>query len=231
MRKLVSLLILFFGLCGICNAQDRRVPIICYHHISDGKKANSNFYLEPKLFKSHLDFLQKEGYETVTFEDVYHRGLKLGPKPIILTFDDGARDHWQVFQELKSRGMKGVFFIITGAMNLKPYQIELMDKGGMEIGSHTVHHPYLTRLSRADFWQEVNESKHTLEVMLGHKIITLAYPYGAYNDNVLNMMSVSSYIYGRTTDEYIMAWGEKRNYRLPVVLIRKNHKDLSRLIK
>jgi peptidoglycan/xylan/chitin deacetylase (PgdA/CDA1 family) len=201
------------------SADDKRIPIIVYHHISKG---NDNYHLKPEIFRDHLNWLKSTGYETVTFKDVWELGPKLPKKPIILTFDDGSKDHWNVYKELKSREMKGVFFIVTGYMGLKPNQLIEMDKNGMEIGSHTVHHKYLTSLMLADFYEEVNGSQYTLQKMLGHKILTLAYPYGSYDQKVISLMRESTYTYARTTDEYITKWGSERNFRLPVVLIRKN---------
>jgi peptidoglycan/xylan/chitin deacetylase (PgdA/CDA1 family) len=212
----------------ICQAKDRRIPIVCYHHIASDL-TRSNLYLKPEIFRSHLDWLQANGYETVTFKDVLELGPKLPKNPIILTFDDAPEDHWNVYKELKSRGMRGVFFVVTGRIGkswLTESKIREMGSNGMEIGSHTVTHKNLTKIPLADMQYELNYSKHTLEQILGTKVIVLAYPYGKYDETLLSNMRVSDYIYGRTTDEFITTWGVDRNFRLPAVLIRRNTKNL-----
>src|SRR5262249_31135534 len=49
---------------------------------------------------------------------------------------------------------------------------------GMSIGSHTDHHPWLSRLSEADQRSELVESRARIEAELGRSITALASPFG-----------------------------------------------------
>ncbi len=61
-------------------------------------------------------------------------------------------------------------------------------EAGMSIGSHTVTHPKLSGLTRAEQSSELVESKRRIERELGLEVSTVAYPYGvadAFDDATL----------------------------------------------
>ena len=55
---------------------------------------------------------------------------------------------------------------------------------GHEVGSHTVSHPHLTRLSDRELTRELDESRERLESELGRPCRFLAYPYGDHDGRV-----------------------------------------------
>jgi peptidoglycan/xylan/chitin deacetylase (PgdA/CDA1 family) len=60
-------------------------------------------------------------------------------------------------------------------------EVEALEQGGViEIGAHTVTHPFLSALPAA--WQrdEIKDGKAFLEELLGHPVTSFAYPYGDY---------------------------------------------------
>ncbi len=57
-------------------------------------------------------------------------------------------------------------------------QVKALRDAGMQIGAHTVNHPILARLERANARREMAESKEVLEAMLGERINLFAYPNG-----------------------------------------------------
>ncbi len=62
-------------------------------------------------------------------------------------------------------------------------EIFRLDKGGLiEIGSHTVTHPVLSKLSSTEQRFEIQKSKIDLEEIVGHPIASFAYPYGSKDD-------------------------------------------------
>jgi len=56
--------------------------------------------------------------------------------------------------------------------------VKAMRQAGMQIGAHTVSHPILARLSRAEAAKEIGDSKRYLEELLGERISLFAYPNG-----------------------------------------------------
>ncbi len=63
---------------------------------------------------------------------------------------------------------------------LTPEQAVRLAEGDLiEIGAHTVTHPVLAALPVAEQRQEIQQSKVQLEAMLGHEVVSFAYPHGS----------------------------------------------------
>lgn len=61
-------------------------------------------------------------------------------------------------------------------------QVREMQKGGIEFGAHTMHHPILTRISLEQVREEVQGSKARIEQELGEPVLGFAYPNGQSTD-------------------------------------------------
>jgi peptidoglycan/xylan/chitin deacetylase (PgdA/CDA1 family) len=64
---------------------------------------------------------------------------------------------------------------------------------GHEVGSHTVSHPHLTRLTDAELARELRQSREQLETELGRRCRFLAYPYGEHDERVLGAARDAGY--------------------------------------
>lgn len=53
-----------------------------------------------------------------------------------------------------------------------------LDRGGQDIGGHTVTHPVLARTDVTAQWDEIVQSKARIEAELGHDITAFSYPVG-----------------------------------------------------
>lgn len=130
------------------------VPILLYHDIQDSGEGDST--ISKKVFLSHLDALQKAGYETVTFQRLINYvkyGFSLPEKPILITFDDGYLSNYKIaWPALQLRGMVGTIFVVgssvgkdtykdTGVSTLPHFNYwqanEMIASGVMSIQSHT----------------------------------------------------------------------------------------------
>lgn len=60
-----------------------------------------------------------------------------------------------------------------------------LDALGFEIGSHTVSHPALDRVDHGTLVHELRHSKQRLETELGHRIDTIAFPAGRFDNTVV----------------------------------------------
>ncbi|MDD2736000.1 MAG: polysaccharide deacetylase family protein [Desulfuromonadaceae bacterium] len=75
-------------------------------------------------------------------------------------------------------------------------ELREMQASGIEIGSHTLTHPVLSRIPQAEMIQEVRESKDEIERMLGCRISTFCYPSGGMldiNENVVKAVADAGY--------------------------------------
>jgi len=89
--------------------------IVMYHYIRpiDRRKCGGLFPLEPAEFEQQLDFLETLG--TIVPASAMDQPAAAGERRIVLTFDDGTRDHYEhVFPILQQRGLSGLFGVISG---------------------------------------------------------------------------------------------------------------------
>lgn len=61
---------------------------------------------------------------------------------------------------------------------LRPDELRQLSEMGMSIGSHTLSHPVLAEQPSEMAWQEISESRRTLEETIGKPVWALAYPFG-----------------------------------------------------
>src|SRR5262249_3349460 len=79
-------------------------------------------------------------------------------------------------------------------------QVRELDANGIEIGSHTVTHPILTKTNPEKLRYELVESRVRLETELGHKVELLGYPNGDHNTSVQEEAARAGYKCAVTAD-------------------------------
>jgi peptidoglycan/xylan/chitin deacetylase (PgdA/CDA1 family) len=103
-------------------------------------------------------------------------------RSIYLTFDDGTLDHATVGDVLQAFGLVGVFFIVTARVGssarLSWADLRRLAGQGHRLGSHTVTHRPLPRLSNAEIVEELKISRTALESVAGAEVQWLAPPGG-----------------------------------------------------
>ena len=75
-----------------------------------------------------------------------------------------------------------------------------MDRNGVSIGSHTVSHPIMTRISSERVKMELYESKRYLENLLDHEVEDFCYPNGSLSEDVRDLVSSTGYRSAVTTN-------------------------------
>ncbi len=91
--------------------------------------------------------------------------------------DDASRVRLSRDAERLSGGVGRRAAPMIDAAGLKAWR-----ESGMEIGSHTLRHRVLARLTRAERRQDLAESRRRLEAMTGAPVLHLAYPNGGPGD-------------------------------------------------
>lgn len=182
------------------------IPIFMYHYVRDysdtADPIGVNLSVSPKKLADQLDLLKKDGYTTITFNDLLTNNLPT--KPVILTFDDGYKDFYQnAFPLFKERKMTAVSYVISDLLGKSQYmnsaETKLINDYGIEIGSHTLSHPDLTKISDNGVKSELSESKTALEAIIGKKIISFCYPSGKFSAIVEAEVKDAGYLYAVTT--------------------------------
>lgn len=167
----------------------RKIPILMYHAIADVPTSSyTNLFVRPSELEAQLNYISDNGYQTITFEDL--DSISAYSKPIMLTFDDGYKDNYDIlFPLLKKYGLKATIFIITDTRWSKNFLseaniIEMSRSGLVSIQSHTKSHPALTSLSRNALAAEMADSKAVITQLTGKAPVALCYPSGNINSTV-----------------------------------------------
>ena len=63
---------------------------------------------------------------------------------------------------------------------------------------HAYTHPFLEGIPTVAAADEIIKDRKALEEMFGHPVRGMAYPYGTYSDDVVNVLKLTGIAYSRT---------------------------------
>jgi peptidoglycan/xylan/chitin deacetylase (PgdA/CDA1 family) len=101
-------------------------------------------------------------------------------------------------------------------------QVKEMSQRGFEIGSHSVSHPFLTRVDDEKLTQELKKSKNQIEKICGKKVITIGYPFGDYDNNVIQKAINCGYLFGCSYKHDISKFREDIRFEIPRIHMEKD---------
>lgn len=181
------------------------LPILMYHKIGDPPPGSQlkKLWVSNADFRRQMAYLLDHGYHPITLAEVAQAvdgGKDLHPKSVVITFDDGYRNNLDnALPILKEFGFRAVLFVVTNALGRDNFwhdpssetripmltweQTKTLQDAGWEIGSHTLNHPRLSKLSPAEVAKELTESRDEIERRLGKRPVTFANPYGNASDD------------------------------------------------
>ena len=202
-----------------------KIPIISYHSINN---ENCPISLNLKEFEKQLVFFKKNNFHSIHFNEINNTSSK----KFIITFDDGYKDLiTNALPLLKKYNFKATCLIISNLIgkrniwdeykkNVKDKELmNLSDinywlKNGMKIGSHSKNHKKLTKLDDKEKIDEIINSKNELESLTGTTIDSFCYPYGLYNENIVNIVK-EKYDFAFTTNRSRFNTNKHNKYLLP----------------
>lgn len=203
----------------------REMPVIMYHRFieQDSEKGVHGTWMPIAMFEKHLRLMKWLGYETLTFRDLADKGfihrLQYGKKYLMITADDGYQDNLtRMLPLLEKYGYKAVVYVVTGE-GYNRWDVEhptnpdtkvslmsgeqvkaLVASGHVEIGGHTLTHPRLSQLTAEQQAHEIQENKRQLEALLGHPLLSFAYPYGDMNESAKEQAIAAGYRFAVATN-------------------------------
>ena len=111
--------------------------------------------------------------------------VKSASKLICLTFDDGPSGYTpKLLKALKKYNYHGTFFMVGVEAQGKKGTIKIMKANGNELGMHSWHHDYLTRMSKEQVENDIKKTRNLIKSYTGVSPKLFRPPYGAANDTV-----------------------------------------------
>lgn len=185
-------------------------PVLMYHKIATPPPGVrlKGLYVRPERFERQMAELRDAGFASCHPGDsIKNNGSQ---RRMVLTFDDGFRNVSQhALAPLAAHGFSAMQFLVAnfiGRLNqwemregevteplMDAVQVREWIGAGHKIGSHSLSHPYLTRLSMRDAREEIFSSKKKLEDSFGVAIDDFCYPYGNWNETVRDLVIEAGY--------------------------------------
>jgi peptidoglycan/xylan/chitin deacetylase (PgdA/CDA1 family) len=188
--------------------------ILCYHAVSEDWP--TDFAVSPDRLAEQLRSLLRRGYRPATLSAALAR--QPAGKTLVVSFDDAfASVVERALPVMSALGVPGTMYVPTGYVagdgalewaSLErwigtPHESELrcMDWDGLrnlaavgwEIGSHSETHVDLTGLGDAELARELSRSKARCEEELQLPCRSLAYPFGAHDQRVMDAVRDAGY--------------------------------------
>lgn len=172
--------------------------VLAYHKV--GTPEWGGTWCSRSRFRAQLDALGRAGYHSLDLDGV-RRHLRRhtdARRNVLITFDDAFESFADTaWPELERRGLHTVLFVVSGYAGRRatwdlplpgrrqrhlgwPALRELAGRG-VEMGSHTVSHRDLCRVTAERLARELGDSRHALEDGLGQEVRALSWPFGRWN--------------------------------------------------
>lgn len=210
-----------------------QVPILMYHYVSNvppgADHLRRDLTVTPENFRAQLQYLADAGYHPITLTDVYFhltQGYPLPDKSVVLTFDDGYRDAYEiVFPMLLDYGFPGTFFVLATPMHQESIdyitwaQAEEMSDAGMAIEGHGRDHVDLRGRSNDFLVYQILGIQEAIHYHTGRLPRFFAYPSGQYDANTIAVLESAGY-WGAVTTEWGMEHSLESRFAMPRLRIR-----------
>ena len=188
-----------------------RPIVLVFHKLLTGLTCGITNY-SPRRFESLLQAILSGNLPGSPNSD--HVPDKQG-RGVIVSFDDGYQHLVEVLPPLMERlSFRAVIFIPTGLigkMNRWDYSyyfrktphldrsaIRFLVAAGAGVGSHGVSHRDLTSCSALELQHELENSRKALEDLTGRVVDQVSYPFGRYNERVIQAAREAGYRSGYT---------------------------------
>ncbi|HUW32773.1 MAG TPA: polysaccharide deacetylase family protein [Planctomycetota bacterium] len=154
-------------------------------------------------------------------------------KALTMSYDDGVIHDRRLVEIFNRYGIRGTFHLNSGKLRAPGY-ISASDVrelyAGHEVSVHTVTHPYLGDLPRELIVEEIVSDRKALEKLAGYPVRGMSYPFGTWDDRVLELLPACGIEYARTTESHrgfhiprdFLTWGATCHHKFDLLdLVRQ----------
>lgn len=192
-------------------APDVSVPILLYHRF--GPTVADGMTITTPVFASQMQYLHDNGYKVIPLRQLVQwyqgKGPAPAPKSVVIVEDDA---HKTVYSDMlpiiRKYRYPVTIFVYPSAVSNAKYAMtwdqlrELKKTGLFDIQSHTYWHPNFKRekrkLAPAAYdklvMDQLLRSRKKLEQEIGGTVDLLAWPFGIYNDHLLQKAKEAGFV-------------------------------------
>lgn len=181
--------------------------VLTFHSVAT--KEDDVYTIRPRSVMRYFRLLKLLGYRPVSAVDL------LNPpdaprRSVVVTFDDGYRDNFHFILWLLSRDIEVTVFLPTAHLGqsnswdagnkriMNPEEIAILAGRGVNFGSHGHHHRRFNELPAEQLEKDLLASREIIAT-IGSDSRMVAYPYGAYDEDVLKVAEKAGFSLGFTT--------------------------------
>lgn len=206
----------------------KRPRVLMYHMVREhieGAKFNK-LRVKPAEFEKQVAWMKAQGFHFVTMQELQQNWGKHPEKTVAITFDDGYLDNLEnAYPVLEKYQAKATIYVVvdrhdrdwstykkahhnSGELAREPKlndeQVRFLAQGALvEIGSHTLTHANLDKLTDEQRLHELQDSKVQLEQLTQQAVTSFAYPFGIYSQRDVDLAEQAGYHNAVTTKEGI----------------------------
>ncbi len=202
----------------LSKTRDNQQCVVLYYH-SVLEKGKERFIRQLNYLATKYCFVSLTSLNTITSKKHL----------ISITFDDGLSSILKnALPELIRRKIPTTIFIPAAKIGSYPNweqkrqeiyyddrilnrdEIRKLSDQGIDIGSHTLHHTDLRKITSEIAREEFELSKSYLEEITCKEIVSFSFPYGSYNDELINLAFDCGYSFVYTTQPEIISLPSKK---------------------
>jgi peptidoglycan/xylan/chitin deacetylase (PgdA/CDA1 family) len=149
---------------------------------------------------------------------------------VMITFDDGLESHsTKAYEYMRTIDAHATTYIITSRIGKPGYldiaQLQEMNANGWSIANHTsIHKDPLTSFTQSEVETQLTDARDALNSLgLTRASAHVAYPWGIYNQTVLDAMETTGMLTGRAV------WTGDGNSNFRIYCADAGHGDTNRL--
>ena len=122
-------------------------------------------------------------------------------RALTMSYDDGTFQDRRLVDIFNKYGIRGSFHLngglLGGETKIRPDEVSSL-YAGHEVSAHSLTHPFLERIPVGEMVHEILEDRRVLEEACGYPVRGMSYPFGTYNDGVVQMLPGLGIRYSRT---------------------------------
>ena len=219
--KLFSSLSVLWAALGLFHkapppADPPSVTVLCYHTF-DNPKINP-YTIDTRRLDQQMRFLAVQHIPVIPLSQLvsYLQGQGTLPeRSVVITIDDGYKTaKTKAWPVMRRYGFPFTIYIYVQAIDrhgaaLTWEDVRDMEKAGVDVESHSYTHPLLTHpghaMDKATYraWldHELIDSKKEIEQHIHKPVLSLAFPFGGYDELVVEKTKAAGYTSALTCDD------------------------------